>query len=123
LSEAHRAVVRARDQIGLLEPLESASAQYEAAVAEQQQTEQLNDALEDFTHTWKVQLTEHAQRTAEQETHDAEAAHTQAEAARHAAEQNRRDAEAAVDARGGAQLDALEERIRARRERLAAAEG
>lgn len=121
LSEAHRAVVRAREQIGLLQPLEPAAAQYEAAVAEQQQTEQLNDALEDFTHTWKVQLTEQAQQDAAQTSSEAEAAHTQTESTLAAADQTQRDAAAAVDARGGAQLEALEERISARRERLSAA--
>ena len=122
LSEAHQSVVRAREQIAHLEPLEAAASQYDDAAAAQQQAEQLSAALDDFTHQWKVELTEQARQQVAQAATDAEAAHTQAEAALRAADQQVRDAAAAVDARGGAQLEALEERIRARQERLQAAQ-
>lgn len=121
LSEAHQAVVRAREQIALLEPLQAASDQYEAAMAQQQQAEKLTEALDDFTHAWKIELTEQALQAAAESAAAAEADHDQVKAELDAADQRVGDARAAVDARGGAQLEALEERISAREERLQAA--
>ena len=117
LSEAHQAVVRAREQISHLEPLEKAAAEHDDAAGAQQRAEQLLESLEDFTHSWKLELTAGARDSANDAVAAAEAAQDEAEAALAAADQRVRDAAAMVDARGGAQLEALQERIAARTER------
>lgn len=122
LSEAHQAVVRAREQIESLHPLEAAAQEYEDASASEQQTRQLATVLEDFTHSWKLTLTRDAQQRALLAVDDAEAAVSASAAENSAAAQREREAYAAVEQRGGARLESLEETISTRTERLADAQ-
>lgn len=117
LSEAHQAVVRAREQISHLEPLEQDAAEYDAAAGAQVRAEHLLESLEDFTRSWKLELTAGARDAAADAVTAADSAQREAQAALSAADQRVRDAVAVVDARGGAQLEALQERIAARAER------
>lgn len=118
LSEAHRAVVAARRQIEHLEPLAEAARDYEEAEAELSRLEKLSTAREDFTRRKKIQLLESAQQHAVARGRDAREEHQRAEQRLRSVEEQRRGAQAAVDAQGGAQLEALGMKITVRKERL-----
>lgn len=118
LSEAHQAVVRAREQVAHLEPLEGELEAYDDAADLERRTRVQADALDDFTHGWKLDLTRAARDEAGMSADSAEADHQQVSTALESADQRVRDARAAVDARGGAQLEALEEKAQTRQESL-----
>ncbi|MGQ7786194.1 ATP-binding protein [Nesterenkonia sp. K-15-9-6] len=118
LSEAHHAVVTARRQIEHLTPLEQQSRRYDDAESELAQIEQLSLSRELFTRRRKVQLLEEARHTAVAGAAAAAEEHARADLALESAEERRRSAQGALDARGGAQLEALAAKIVSRQERL-----
>ncbi|MDF9876457.1 ATP-binding protein [Cellulosimicrobium cellulans] len=113
LSRAHQAVVEAREQIAALEPLPAATQQYDDAGAAQRDADELAAALEDFTQAWKLGLTRQAAEDAAHDVARTTTARDAARAERERAELQRREAQGTVDARGGAELSALDARIQA----------
>lgn len=118
LSQAHGAVVDARQQIEHLQPLDHLTGEYDTAGEQVRLARQLTDSLEDFTAVWKLDLARNAQAQA----HDAMVrARGEAEAERRAEREARRrvdDARAAVAANGGARLDTLDAQVETHEEKV-----
>jgi uncharacterized protein YPO0396 len=111
LSQAHGAVVQARQQIEYLAPLADLSQRYDDAGAAAEGAAALARALDDFTQAWKLELARQARESAADETARAEQAVRSARVATEQADLRVREAQAAVDAQGGARLDALDARL------------
>lgn len=113
LSQAHDAVVAAREQIGHLEPLVGLSQAYDDAGGNAQRAAELSEALEDFTQSWKLELTRQARTSAVDDLARAQEAWRAAHAVTEQSELRLRDAQAAVEERGGARLEALDAQLQA----------
>ncbi|TRW45734.1 ATP-binding protein [Georgenia yuyongxinii] len=120
LSQAHDAVVQARQQIEHLSPLANLSQQFDDAGAAADGAAELACALDDFTQAWKLELTRHARESAAEDTERAEEAEQAARTTTEQADLRVRQAQAAVDERGGARLEILDVRAQAAEEALTA---
>ncbi|WP_425956752.1 ATP-binding protein [Xylanimonas sp. McL0601] len=111
LSQAHDAVVQAREQVNHLTPLAALSQEYDDAGAAAQDAEALSVALDDFTQSWKLELTRQALAGASDLAARMDEAQRLAHTATNEAELRVREAQALVDARGGARLEALDAQL------------
>jgi uncharacterized protein YPO0396 len=122
LSQAHDAVVAARQQIERLTPLAGLSQAYDNAGGTAAEVSALAGALEDFTQSWKLELTRTARASAADGVARADHAQRAAREKTAQSELRVREAQAAVDARGGALLDAVDARLEAAQALLTAAQ-
>ena len=118
LREAHEAVVRARQQIEHLIPLEEFSRGYDDAGARLERTELYSTHLDAFTLHWKLDLSRQERSERATEHARAEAEFRLQSAATDRAEAAVRDAQAEVTEHGGGRLENLELRIQQAEERL-----
>ncbi|GIG30210.1 ATP-binding protein [Cellulomonas marina] len=101
LSQAHAAVVEARDQVAHLAPLEALSAGYDEAEHALRHAETLRDVLPVVTDAWRRRLVEEESERTRSALEIADADRVRAEVERALADRAVLGAEAALDERGG----------------------
>jgi uncharacterized protein YPO0396 len=111
LSEAHRSVVEAREQIEALGRLRGPAAQFESGSSRADAAERLANALPVFTNAWRLELARKAHAEAEAAVEHAEHEAKTAAAAVAEGEGAHQQAVAQVEQRGGTAVAQLREAI------------